>query len=214
MKNVIILFGKPGAGKGTRLSEFLEGKKGYSVLGVGNLLRKAKEEKTSLGKEAKKYMDAGQLLPDEIINKIVIEGIRSYEGTIIFDGYPRTQNQAKAMIRAGIIPERVVGVYLDDDILLERAKGRIVCSKCGEPYTTDAYKHPKVEGICDKCQSPLIRRADDDEKIVKERLKVYKEETEPVLEILLAAGAKVFVVNNNSKTRVEDFAKAMTKEIS
>lgn len=211
MQKVIILFGKPGAGKGTRLGEFLEGKEDlFEVLSVGNLLRKALKEQTELGKKAESYMNSGALVPDEIINAIVIDGIRSAEKTVITDGYPRTVGQAAAMIEAGIFPYSVIELYVDDEVVLERAKARIVCSSCGEPYTTNDFKPPKTQGICDKCGSALIRRKDDEEEVVKQRLKVYQEQTYPVAEFLYNKGVEIYTVNNSSEDSREKFAKYLT----
>ena len=136
MENVIVLFGKPGAGKGTRLSEFLEGREEqFEVLSVGNLLRKARKEQTELGKKASYYMDAGLLVPDDIINAIVIEGLKSAKKTIFTDGFPRTVAQAEAMLQAGIRPAVVVEFWVTDEVVVERSHNRIVCESCGEPYT-------------------------------------------------------------------------------
>lgn len=211
MQKVIILFGKPGAGKGTRLGEFLEGKEDlFEVLSVGNLLRKALKEQTELGKKAEHYMNAGALVPDEIINQIVIDGIRNAEKTVIIDGYPRTIGQASAMLNAGIFPSKVIELYVDDKIVLERAKARIVCSNCGEPYTTDGFKSPKKDGVCDKCGSSLVKRKDDDEKIVKERLNVYQKQTHPILDFLYQNKIVVNTINNSSSDSKVQFAKLLT----
>lgn len=206
MKSVIVLFGKPGAGKGTRLSELLEGKEEqFEVLSIGNLLRKARKEQTELGKKAESYMDSGKLLPDEIINEIVIEGIKNAEKTVIIDGFPRTIGQAEAMLNAGVYPDKVIEFYVDDEVVIQRAKDRIVCEKCGEPYTTNNFKHPKTEGICDKCGGKLSRRKDDDEEIVRERLEIYKNETYPVLIILETSEIKVHTINNTGKDAGKQF---------
>lgn len=210
MKNVVILFGKPGAGKGTRLSEFLEGRdEQFEVLSVGNLLRKARKEQTELGKKAEEYMDSGKLVPDSIINGIVIEGIQNAENTVIIDGFPRTVGQAEAMLNAKVYPNKVIELYVDDEIVIQRAKDRIVCDKCGEPYTTNNFKHPKTEGICDKCGGNLSRRKDDDEEVVRERLNVYKNETYPVLNILKTAEIKIYTIDNTCKNAEKQFAELL-----
>lgn len=210
MQKVIILFGKPGAGKGTRLGEFLKGKEDlFEVLSVGNLLRKALKEQTELGKKAESYMNSGGLVPDAIINAIVVDAIRNADKPIITDGYPRTVGQATAMLEAGIIPYNVIELYVDDEVVLERAKARIVCSNCGEPYTTNDFKPPKTQGICDKCGSALIRRKDDEENVVKERLKVYLEQTYPVVKFLYDNGIEINTINNSSPDSREKFAKLL-----
>ena len=198
MKDVIVLFGKPGAGKGTRLSEFLEGRSDqFEVLSVGNLLRKARAEQTELGKKASAYMDAGQLVPDNIINAIAIEGIKNAEKPIFTDGFPRTVAQAKAMLAAGVYPSIVVEFWVEDELVVERSRNRIVCPSCGEPYTLGDFKPPKVKGICDKCNNALVTRADDAEAVVRRRLEVYQDETYPVLQVFVSAGIPVFTINNS-----------------
>ncbi len=211
MQKVIILFGKPGAGKGTRLGEFLKGKENlFEVLSVGNLLRKALKEQTELGKKAESYMNSGSLVPDEIINALVIDAIRSSDKPIITDGYPRTVGQAQAMLNAGIIPYNVIELYVDDEVVIERAKARIVCSNCGEPYTTNDFKPPKAHGICDKCGNTLVRRKDDEESVVMERLKVYQEQTYPVVEFLYNKGIEIHTINNSSSDSSKKFAQLLS----
>ena len=211
MGKIFILFGKPGAGKGTRLGAFLTGKEDFfEVLSVGNLLRKALQEQTELGKKAEYYMNAGLLVPDEIINEIVIDGVRNAEKNVITDGYPRTLGQAAEMLNAGILPHRVIELYVDDEIVLERAKSRIVCGNCGETYTTNDFKPPKSQGICDKCGSALIRRKDDSEEVVKERLRVYQEQTYPVIDFFKSQGFEVNTVDSSSMDSLEKLSEFLT----
>lgn len=206
MKQVVVLFGKPGAGKGTRLSEFLEGREEqFEVLSVGNLLRKARKEQTELGKKAAQYMDAGVLVPDDLINALVIDAIKNSSITVITDGYPRTIAQAETMLNSGIYPDIVVDFFVDDETVLQRARDRIVCEGCGEPYTTNAFKPPKVVGVCDKCNGKLSKRKDDSEDVVKQRLKVYANETYPVLDVFQKANVKVVSIDNNSNNAAQKF---------
>ena len=211
MNNIIVLFGKPGAGKGTRLSEFMEGKENqFEILSVGNLLRKARKEQTELGQKASSYMDAGKMVPDDIINAVVIEGLKNAEKDMFTDGFPRTVAQAKAMLEAGIRPAMVIEFDVDDTIVLERAQNRIVCQSCGEPYTKTGFKPPKVEGICDKCGGTLVKRADDREEVVLERLEVYQKETYPLLDVLAKADIKIYTIDNsNAETAKVQFAELM-----
>ncbi len=210
MKNVIVLFGKPGAGKGTRLSEFLEGREEqFEVLSVGNLLRRARKERTELGKKAEEYMDSGELVPDEVINKIVFEGINEAKKTVFIDGFPRTIEQAKAMLDEGIYPDLVVEFFVEDDVVIQRAKDRIVCDKCGESYTINYFKSPKVKGICDKCGGKLSRREDDKEDVVRNRLEVYKEKTYPALKVLAEKNIKIYTIDNSHRNAREKFAKLL-----
>ena len=210
MQKIFILFGKPGAGKGTRLGEFLEGKEGiFEVLSVGNLLRKARKEQTELGKQAESYMNSGALVPDEIINAIVIDGLRNANKPIIIDGFPRTVGQAAAMLEAGVLPHNVIELYVDDEVVIQRAKDRIVCGGCGEPYTTNDFKPPKTHGVCDKCGGTLVRRTDDEEDVVKERLRVYQEQTYPVVKFLGDNGVKIYTIDNSSPASREKFSECM-----
>ena len=207
MKSVIVLFGKPDAGKGTRLSEFLEGREEqYEVLSVGNLLRKARKEQTELGKKAQAYMDSGKLVPDEIINKIIIEGIEKAQKTVLLDGSPRTVCQAELMLEAGLYPAKVINFYVDDDTVLQRAKHRIVCEDCGESYTTNEFKRPKMEGICDKCGGKLSRRKDDEEDVVRHRLEEYREQTEPALDVFTNNAICIYTIDNTRDDAGEKFA--------
>jgi len=213
MSQKFILFGKPGAGKGTQSSRYLEShKEQYEVLSPSPMLREAIRNNTEIGRAAKAYMDAGKLLPDEIINNLIIPRIKSAEKPVFIDGYPRTISQANALLEAGIFPDMVFEFYVDDAVVLERAKSRIICEKCSEPYTTNAFKRPKVEGICDKCGGKLVKRKDDEEEVVKNRLKVYETETYPALDVFKAAGVEVCTIDNtNSKEAGKQFAKLLSK---
>ena len=212
MKNVFVLFGKPGAGKGTRLSEFLNGKESqFEVLSVGNLLRKARKEKTELGKKAESYMDAGLLLPDEIVNEIIIEAINKSEKSIILDGSPRTVVQAMLLLEAGIYPKKVINFEVDDETVIERTKYRIVCESCGESYTTNGFKPPKVEGICDRCGGVLTKRKDDEEEVVRNRLKVYQNQTYPALNVFEDNNVEICTIDNTLDDAGKQFEKVMSE---
>lgn len=196
MKNVFVLFGKPGAGKGTRLEEFLKGRKDeFDVLSVGNLLRNARKNETELGQKAAYYMDAGLLVPDDIIIEIAIEGLKNATKPIFTDGFPRTVSQAEALIRAGIYP-LVIEFYVDDEVVFERARDRIVCKSCGATYTLSSFDPPKKEGICDNCGGELGKRSDDCDDTVRNRLDVYQKQTYPVLDFLGKFGIRTFTIDN------------------
>lgn len=208
MKSIVILFGKPGAGKGTRLEELLKARpdlaEKFEVLSVGNMLREARRQQTELGKKAASYMDSGTLVPDEIINGIVIEGITSSEKSFFLDGFPRTVEQAKAVL--DVFPDFLVEFFVEDDVVIQRARDRRICPTCSTTYTTNNFKPPKQEGICDKCGAQLIQRPDDDPDVVKNRLKVYEEQTEPVLDVLIDAGIPAYTIDNtNSETARQEF---------
>ena len=197
MENVIVLLGKNGAGKGTRLKEFLKGREDqFDAVSVGDLLRKAREDNTELGQKAANYMDSGLLVPDDLINALVIEGLQNAKKPIFMDGFPRTVPQAEAMLRAGICP-LVIEFYVDDEVVFERARNRIVCKSCGATYTLNNFDPPKKEGICDNCGGKLGKRSDDQEETVLKRLNVYKKDTYPVLGFLESYGIRTFTIDNH-----------------
>ena len=171
---------------------------------MSSLLEKVKETDPELWKKIDAIMKAGDLVPDDIILDIITKELGETTKTVVFDGFPRTVAQAEAMIAKGVIPKAVVEVYVDDDVIIERAKQRIVCSKCKRPYTLNDFDPPKVEGICDECGAPLIRRADDDEPIVRKRLNQYKEQTHPIIGILAEVGVVNFkIVNEGDSDRIQ-----------
>ena len=181
MKSTFVIFGMPGVGKGTRLSKFLNGREAdYQIVSVGNMLRAARKAGTEIGLKAASYMDSGALVPDEIVNAAVIEGMKGLDVNLITDGFPRTVNQAKAMIEADVVPTVIIELQAPEDVILDRALNRIVCEDCGEAYTLNDYHPPKETGICDKCGGKLIQRHDDEPETVKARLDIYHEETEPL----------------------------------
>lgn len=149
MKDVIVLFGKPGAGKGTRLDEFLEGRENqFDTVAVSGLLKKEIADGTELGRKAKSYMDSGQLVPDELIITMVLNRLNASKSPVVFlDGFPRTVPQVKAMLEVGIIPTMVVEFLLDDAIILERLRNRVVCTSCNTSYSLVGAKRPKVEAF-------------------------------------------------------------------
>ena len=212
MKSTFVIFGMPGVGKGTRLSKFLNGREAdYQIVSVGNMLRAARKAGTEIGLKAASYMDSGALVPDEIVNAAVIEGMKGADVNLITDGFPRTVNQAKAMIEADVVPTVVIELQAPEDVILDRALNRIVCEDCGEAYTLNDYKPPKVEGVCDKCGGKLIRRKDDEEATVLNRFEVYKQETHPLLSVLEEAGVEICVLDATSEDIDEQFSILMEK---
>lgn len=201
MGKLIILFGKPGVGKDTRLSEFLDGKEDkFDVLSVGNMLRKERMIGSDLGKKAEFYMTTGQLVPDDIILEVVLKGLKeaiNAKKPIISNGFPRNVAQAEAMLQAGIYPDLVIEFWVDDEVIYERARNRIVCEACGASYTLTSFNPPKQEGICDKCGGKLIRRSDDEESVVRNRLEVYHTQTYPSLEVMAEEDIIIAKIDNN-----------------
>ena len=182
----IIILGPPGSGKGTRahiISEIFD----LPVITTGDMLRGAIREKTEYGLEAKTYMDLGDLVPDDIVNGIVKERMSRPDVAkgFILDGYPRSVNQAKALdeiLKAkGIKLTHVLSVVLSDEEIIERLSKRRSCPVCNEIYHL-VSKPPKKKRVCDKCGAKLILREDDKEVVIRHRLQVYRETTQPLLE--------------------------------
>ena len=176
----LILLGAPGAGKGTQADILCE-KLDIPTISTGNILRAAVKNGTPTGLKAKAFMDAGQLVPDEVIIGIISERLDEPDCAkgYILDGVPRTIAQAEALEKAGIAFDSVVSLEVSDEAICERMSGRRVCESCGASYHVAAVP-PKTEGVCDKCGGKLIQRKDDAPETVKSRLEVYHKETEPL----------------------------------
>ena len=195
----LILLGAPGAGKGTQ-AEILCRKLGIPSISTGNILRAAIKDGTPTGVQAKKYIDAGQLVPDEVIIGIVNERLSQDDCAkgYILDGVPRTIAQAEALEKAGIQFDAVVSIEISEDEILRRMSGRRVCEACGSSYNVEAVP-PRVEGVCDNCGGKLIQRKDDTPETVRERLKVYHTETEPLVGFYAQRGLLRSVAVNGTK---------------
>ena len=176
----LILLGAPGAGKGTQ-AEILSAKLGIPTISTGNILRAAIKEGTEIGLQAKSYMDAGQLVPDQVIIGIVAQRLSQPDCAkgFILDGVPRTLPQAEALDQHGVTFDHVLSIEITDQEIEQRMSGRRVCSQCGAPYHLQS-KPPRQEGVCDSCGGPLVQRADDKAETVRQRLAVYHAETEPL----------------------------------
>ena len=176
----LILLGAPGAGKGTQ-AEILCRELNIPTISTGNILRAAIKNGTPTGLKAKSYMDAGKLVPDEVIIGIVQERLAQEDckGGFILDGVPRTIAQAEALEEHGIEFDHVISLEIDDDAIVKRMDGRRVCTQCGAPFHTES-KPPKQEGVCDLCGGALMERDDDKPETVRDRLVVYHNETEPL----------------------------------
>ena len=195
----LILLGAPGAGKGTQ-AEILCKKLGIPSISTGNILRAAIKDGTPTGIQAKSYIDAGKLVPDEVIIGIVNERLSQDDCAkgYILDGVPRTIAQAEALEKAGIQFDAVVSIEISEDEILRRMSGRRVCEACGSSYNVEALP-PRVEGICDNCGGKLIQRKDDTPETVRERLKVYHTETEPLVGFYAERGLLKRVAVNDTK---------------
>ena len=176
----LILLGAPGAGKGTQ-AEILSKMLGIPTVSTGNILRAAIKDGTPVGLEAKQFMDAGKLVPDDVIIEIIHERVAEADCVdgYILDGVPRTIAQADALEKAGIIFDHVLSIEIADEVIVERMSGRRVCEACGASYHMVAVP-PKTEGVCDSCGGALIRRKDDEPETVQARLEVYHKKTEPL----------------------------------
>ncbi|WP_130869680.1 adenylate kinase [Intestinimonas massiliensis (ex Afouda et al. 2020)] len=189
----IILLGAPGAGKGTQ-AEIISGKLNIPTISTGNILRAAVKAGTPIGLQAKSYMDAGKLVPDEVIIGIIEERLAQSDcaNGFILDGVPRTIAQAEALEQHGIRFDAVLSLEIADSVIEERMTGRRTCHTCGATYHVKAAP-PKQEGVCDKCGGELEQRKDDQPETVKHRLEVYHSETEPLKDYYQAHGLLVTV---------------------
>ena len=183
----LVLLGPPGAGKGTQ-AKLLEDSRSLVKLSTGDMLRAAVAAGTELGRKAGEIMERGALVPDDLVIKLIAERMdQSGAGNgFILDGFPRTIAQAEALDRLlkerGKTLDSVIVMEVDDDDLVERIAGRFACGYCGEGYH-DLYKLPKVKGVCDRCGSAgFVRRKDDNEEVVRARLKAYHAQTEPLID--------------------------------
>ncbi len=184
----LILLGAPGAGKGTQ-AEIISQKLGIPTISTGNILRAAVKNGTPVGLKAKAFMEAGKLVPDEVIIGIIQERLTESDcaGGYILDGVPRTIAQAEALDNAGIHFDVVLSLEIEDSVIEARMTGRRTCHACGATYHI-AAAHSKVEGVCDKCGGALEQRKDDQPETVKHRLEVYHQETEPLKDYYQAKG--------------------------
>lgn len=183
----IILLGLPGAGKGTQASKIVD-EYGIPHISTGDIFRKAMADKTELGLRAKEYMDAGELVPDDITNGIVKERLAQDDVAdgFLLDGYPRTLNQAEALNENLNALDKSIdaAVYIEvgTEVLMERLTGRYICSNCGATYHK-VFNPTKVEGVCDECGGTKFHQRDDDKpETVKNRIKVNKELTDQLVE--------------------------------
>jgi adenylate kinase len=201
----IILMGPPGAGKGTQ-AEFIKAAFPIPHISTGDMFREAVSGGTAMGIEAKKYMDAGKLVPDEVTIGVVEERLSKADcnAGFLLDGFPRTIPQADALdsVLAGMGKkvEIALNITVPDNILLARMSGRVSCEVCKAVYNTK-FQPPAKEGICDKCGGKLVQRSDDKEETVKNRLNVYNEQTQPLIEYYAKQGT-LKTIDGNRETKV------------
>lgn len=212
----LILLGAPGAGKGTQAKLIVE-KYGIPQISTGDMLREAVAKGTELGKKAKEYMDRGELVPDEVVIGIVKERLKQpdCEKGFILDGFPRTLKQAeeldKMLEELGKKIDAVINVHVPEEEVVKRIVNRRTCKNCGAVYHL-IYNPPKEEGKCDKCGGELYQRDDDKEETVRARYKVYKEQTEPLIEYYSKKGLLYTVDGTKSIEEVfEEIQKILDK---
>ena len=206
----IMLLGAPGAGTGTQAAVICE-KLNIPTISTGNIIREALKNGTEMGLKAKSYMDAGKLVPDEVVIGIVKERLAKDDcaNGFILDGFPRTIPQAEALDAMGVVIDKVIDIEVADEVIVNRLSGRRVCEKCGRPYHLESLK-PKVEGICDDCSGTLVQRKDDSIETVKARLDIYHNETEPLKDYYAKQNKLVIVEGQDT---VEDTSKLVLAEV-
>ena len=192
----LILLGPPGAGKGTQ-AEILAKQLGIPQISTGEILRGAVKNGTPVGLKAKSYMDAGDLVPDDVIIGVVKERLAEKDCSdgYIFDGMPRTIMQAKALDEQDVIVDAVISIEIADEAIEKRLGGRRSCPGCGMVFHIET-KPPQVSGVCDSCGAELITRSDDDANTIRNRLLTYHKETEPLKDYYRAQN-KLKIVNGD-----------------
>jgi adenylate kinase len=211
----IILIGPPGSGKGTQ-AKILEQRDGLKQLSSGDMLRDAVSEGTEIGQKAKSYMEAGELVPDDLVVEIVTDQIEKQgDKGFVLDGFPRNVRQAEVLDqmleKRGRRINRVLVIEVSDDRLVERVSGRFTCANCGEGYH-DTFKQPAVDGVCDKCGSTeFTRRPDDNAETVRNRLEVYHDQTKPLIDYYEAQDK---VRRIDGEQPIEDVTQALEKAMT
>ncbi|MDI6792918.1 MAG: adenylate kinase [bacterium] len=199
----LILLGPPGSGKGTQ-SEFLVSRYGIPQISTGDILREAVAKGTQLGRAAKAYMEEGKLVPDQLIIDIIKERLVApdCERGFILDGFPRTEAQAEALrttlSEMELSLSAVINIQVDEPTLIRRLSGRRICRDCQANYHID-YSPPKISDKCNKCGGEIYQRKDDKEEVIKNRLKVYLDQTEPLINYYKNVGGLLKEINGKGK---------------
>ncbi|MEJ2254661.1 MAG: adenylate kinase [Nitrospirota bacterium] len=210
----LVLLGAPGAGKGTQAKKLIE-KYGIPQISTGDLLRKAVADGTSLGKEAKAYMDKGELVPDSVVLGMVKERLDQPDARegFILDGFPRNTAQAKALDEMlggmGMPLDGAISVDVPSGDLMKRLTGRRTCKQCGQMYNV-YFNPPRKEGVCDNCGGDLFQRDDDREETIRKRLEVYEAQTAPLAEYYKDKGILKSVDGTGS---IEEIFERMTAAV-
>ncbi len=200
----LIFLGAPGAGKGTQ-AEIIAGKLNIPTISTGNIIREALANGTEMGLKAKSFIEAGKLVPDDVVIGIIKERLANEDckDGFILDGFPRTIPQAEALDNMGIIIDKVVDIDVPDENIVNRMSGRRVCKACGSSYHIE-NKKPKVEGVCDACGGELQIRKDDAPETVLDRLNVYHEQTEPLKDFYAKCGKLRSVIGTAPITEITE----------
>ena len=210
-----IIFGAPGSGKGTYASR-LQSKLGVHIIAMGDIFREIMKEDTDLGREVRSYVEKGLLGPDSLTIQVLkqhIAKIKNKKG-FLFDGYPRTIEQAKALLTIAKI-DVIIQLVVPDWIIIERLSTRRICKNCSEVYNI-RYLKPKRDMICDKCGGPLYQRPDDTPEVIKKRIEVYEQQTRPILQYYKEKGVPFIRFKTESlevppEVAVEEILKGLKK---
>ena len=207
----LILLGAPGAGKGTQ-AEIISEKYNIPTISTGNIIRAALKNGTEMGLKAKSYIDAGNLVPDDVVIGIIKERLaeNDCQNGYILDGFPRTIPQAEALDELGFEIDAALSIEVADEEIVKRMSGRRVCEKCGASYHTE-FKKPSKDGVCDACGGALVIRKDDEPDTVLDRLDIFHKQTEPLKSYYKSQG-KLITVEGQSE--VEDTTKLVLAALS
>lgn len=212
MERIYILFGPPGAGKGTQ-AHIMSEKYGIPHISTGDLFRENLKNQTEIGRKAQSYMDLGQLVPDEVVIDMLFQRLQAddcNEGYLL-DGFPRTVAQAERLDKSLGDPKiMILSIEVSDQQIIDRLTGRLVCETCGAPYHV-ASNPPEHPGICDRDGGKLIQRKDDAKEVVLDRLRIFHEQTAPVIDYYQKSGRKIFRVDGSLAK--EDTSRAIDQMI-
>lgn len=206
----LILLGAPGAGKGTQ-AEMICDTMGIPAISTGNILREAVKNGTEMGVKAKSFIEQGSLVPDSVIIGIIKERLAQddCQKGFILDGVPRTVAQAEALEEMGVVIDKVVDIEVADETIMARLSGRRVCSACGASYHVE-FKPSNQPDLCDRCGGALIVRKDDEPATILDRLNVYHEQTEPLIDFYRQRGKLVVV---EGQEQVADTSKLLLEKL-